>query len=314
MKGSMDTKSETLEPRLDKFFGLFSPTLELAQNLIRARTNPQELVLLLCARLDALASCIAREDQSNRRSFVELLVKYGGDRDFMQSVSVGDLYYELGFHRWLAEGMIPKPGRLVRFSRLDDPIIALLDRSRIALTVEAAERLLTRIMKVAGTNYRCRPGQPRRKPMFAKPATIIGKLEAEFRHVRDSDVRNHIGQAIQPLLNDMTIAGLLYSKFRNNSVHGLRVEFDEEKFFRSTSPFWQPLYSEYYPPFWTVQFPAAYLLELLRNCMKTLRGKMLATGKLPPDVHYHAFEPGLRTEFLDDALLPNAAELRLQSR
>jgi len=40
----------------------------------------------------------------------------------------GDLYYGLGFHRWLAEGMIPKPGRLFRFSDLDDPIISLLDR------------------------------------------------------------------------------------------------------------------------------------------------------------------------------------------
>jgi len=122
---SQPDQSENLAERLDRFFGLFQPTIELAENLIRSKANAQEIVLLLCARLDALASCLAREDQSSRQSFIHMLVNYSGHRGLMQSVSAGDLYYELGYHRWLAEGLIPKPGRLHRFSRLNDPILSL---------------------------------------------------------------------------------------------------------------------------------------------------------------------------------------------
>lgn len=117
------------------------PELKLAEDLLNAKSNAQEVVLLLCARIDALACCISHEHQSNRQSFASLLVNYAGHRDLMQSVSTGDLYYELGYHRWLIEGMIPKPGRLTRFSRVDDPIIHLLDRSGIPLTVEAARHV-----------------------------------------------------------------------------------------------------------------------------------------------------------------------------
>jgi len=140
-------KPPNLAERLERFFNLFEPTIKLAEDLIAARSNSQEVVLLLCARLDALASCTGREDQSNRQAFTHLLVNYAGHRDLMCSVSAGDLYYELGYHRWLAEGMIPKPGRLYRFSRLNDPIIHLLDRSGIPLTVETVHRLLLIFIK-----------------------------------------------------------------------------------------------------------------------------------------------------------------------
>lgn len=39
---------------------------------------------------------------------------------------------------------------------------------------------------------------------------------------------------------------------------------------------------------------------------------MLATGKLPPDVHYHAFGSGLDDlRFLDEELLPKGAASRI---
>jgi len=85
----------------------------------------------------------------------------------------------------------------------------------------------------------------------------------------------------------------------------VRVEFDEATFFRAQQPYWQSLYSEYYPPFLFVKFPGPFLIELLRNCMQTLHRKMLATGKLPPDVHFHAFGfgPNEYLPFLDEELV-----------
>lgn len=303
-----------LAEKLDTFFNLFQPTIRLAEDLINAKANPQEVVLLLCARLDALASCISREGQSNRQAFIHLLIHYAGHSNLMESVSAGDLYYELGFHRWLAEGMLPKPGRITRFSHIDDPIIHLLDRSGIPLTVEAARSLLTRIMRVIASNFRCRQGQPLRKPMIGKPKAIVEKLVADCGRSRDVDLRKNLPTAIQPLLDTKTVAGLLYENFRNNAVHGVKVQFDDATFFRAKGPYWEPLHSDYYPPFMFIKFSGPFLLQLLRNCTKTLKQKMLATGKLPPDVHFHAFgfDSGADLKFLNSDLLPKPASVRLQ--
>jgi hypothetical protein len=299
--------------RLDEFFDLFTPTIELVEHLIKTRSSPQEIVLLLCARLDALASSITSEDQSNREAFIGLLVKYSGHRELMQRVSAGDLYYELGFHRWLAEGLIPKPGRVHKFSDLNDPVIELLDRSGIPLTVDDAVRLLSRAMRAVAARFRCAPGQPLKKPMMAKRESVLEALRAEFQRSADSDIRQNLEVAFQPLLQKKTAASILYENFRNNAVHGVRVEIEEAMFFKAQKPYWQPLHSEFYPPFFFLKFPASFLVELLRNCLKTLRRQMSATQKMPPDVHFHAFGPGTdHLQFLDQELLPKGRDLRLK--
>jgi len=309
-------KLENMEERLDRFFSLFHPTIELAEKLIQSKANPQDVVLLLCARLDALGSCMAREDQSNRQSFIHLLVNYGGHRNLMKSVSAGDLYYELGYHRWLADGLIPKPGRLHRFSRLNDPVLDLLDRSGIELTVEAAERLFTRLMRALTASFRCTPGQPTTKAMVGKPQLITEKMLAQFHKSKDAELLQKLGVALQPLLETKTLAAKLYEGFRNSAIHGAWVELDdEETFFRARQPYWEPLYSPTYPPFMFVKFPAPFLVELVSNCIKTLKQKMLADGKLPPDVHYHAFGPDEDDlQFLDKELLPKGADVRHQRK
>lgn len=302
-----------LEAGLRRFLGLFDPTIALAETLTRARTNPQEVILLLCARLDALASSLVREDESNRKAFVQLVVKYSGHRGLMESVSAGDLYYELGYHRWLAEGMIPKPGRLDQFSRLNDPIIYLLDHSGVPLTIKDAEVLLTGIMRVLVKHFRCRPGQPTVKPRLGKVDKVISTIHAAFAHSRDLEVREKIAEAVRPLVESKTVAALLYEKFRNEAVHSSQVPIDENQFFSAQTPYWKRLYSEYYPSFSLIEFPARFLTEVLRNCLKTLGQHMLATGKLPPDVHSHAFGFGLdHLQFLDTDLLPDIVRLKFR--
>lgn len=265
---SQSIDSATLPEKLDRFFSLFEPTITLAENLINARANPQEVVLMLCARLDALASCNAREDQPNRQSFIRLLTDYSGHRDLMESVSVGDLYYELGYHRWLSEGLVPKPGRLTRFSRVNDPIIHLLDRSGIPLTCEAVQKLLTRLMSAISQDFRCRPGQPRWKPVMEKPKSITRNLIARFKGPKDEELRQNLGPAIEPLLQRKTLAAILYENFRNAAIHGLKVPFNEIPFFRAREPYWESLYADYYPPFLFVKFPGRFLVEVLRNCIE----------------------------------------------
>src|SRR5262249_52752688 len=153
-------------------------------------------------------------------------------------------------------------------------------------------KLLTRTMRVVERNFRCRPGQPLKKPMTGKLREIFTALKNEFRHAKDKDLNQNVHVAFRPLLESKTVASLLYTKFRNSAIHGGNVEVDENKFFRLTTPYWEPLYSEYYPPFFFVKFPALFLIRVLENCLRTARSKILATGKLPPDVHYHVFGAG----------------------
>lgn len=207
--------SSWIQDQLDRFFDLFNPSIELAERLIASKSHPQEVALLLCARLDALASSIASEDQSNRDKFIQLLVGYAGHRDLMVSVSAGDLYYELGYHRWLAEGLIPKPGRIHTFSDLNDPVIELLDRSGVPLTVDDVKQFLSRSMRAVADNFRCTPGQPRVKPTVAKPAAIIAALRTEFQRSRDRDLVANLEAAFRPLLARKTVAAIVYDRFRN---------------------------------------------------------------------------------------------------
>ncbi len=63
------TRTDTINPRapnreqlktyVARFFDLFTPSVELIEQLIAARSNAQEIILLACARLDALGSTIA---------------------------------------------------------------------------------------------------------------------------------------------------------------------------------------------------------------------------------------------------------------
>lgn len=305
-------KRMVLADEIHRFFDLFDPTMALVERLIAKKENAQEVLLLLCARLDALASCMFNEDKSNKESFTKLVVAYGRKRDLMESISAGDLYYESGFHRWLIDGTLPKPGRIVRFSRIDDPVIEMLDLSDIPLTAEAAGALLTRLMKVVESRCRCRPRQSLKKPSMLKPNALTDAIESEFRNSRAVEV-DKLLKAIQTLLQSKSVAGLLYQDFRNAAVHGVKVEFDEDQFFSEPGPFWQSLYSVYYPSSISLKFSGSFLLTLLRDCLGTLRQAWLAKGKIPPDVHWYLFGNRLdEIHLLDTDLLPQVRSLRIQ--
>src|SRR5258708_3816510 len=95
-KASMPKRKHfVLSDEIDRFFDLFTPTMNLVERLIADRQNAQEVLLLLCARPRCFASCISSEDKSNRESFTKLVTAFSGERTFMESISVGDLYYEL---------------------------------------------------------------------------------------------------------------------------------------------------------------------------------------------------------------------------
>jgi hypothetical protein len=111
-----------LKAKLDNFFDQFSSTRELVNDLIRSRSHPQEILILLCSRIDALASNSAKEDELRQKAFTHFVTIYSGKSRTFESVSIGDLYYEVDYHLWLLPGLLEKAGRIQIFSRLNEPI------------------------------------------------------------------------------------------------------------------------------------------------------------------------------------------------
>lgn len=229
-----------------------------------------------------------------------------------ESVSAGDLYFDLASHRFRLPAIIDKPGRLVRYSRYDIPMIELLWESGLPLTETDGERLLTLIMKGLQARFRVIRGQPRTKPLRAKPESITQRMVEAFRRSRMRDVADTISEALQPLLRANTLAAILYDDFRCEAIHSGEVYLDERKFFTEDRPYWLPGESEFFGRYLFVQFPAKFLARLVRDCINTYRNHLVSKGKLPVRLFWRIFEEdGLdKLELLDEDTVEERHVLR----
>jgi hypothetical protein len=295
-----------LKAKVENFFDQFSSTGELVGDLIRSKSNPQEILILLCSRIDALASNSAREDEPRQKAFTRFVTVYSGKSRTFESISIGDLYYELDYHLWLLPGMLEKAGRIQTFSRLNEPILKLLVDSEIALTSDEAKHLLERIRWALHRHFRPTPGQPLKKSPLASAREVTEAVLDEFRRARTSASKSALPKALDPLISSKTLARILYEKFRCEVIHGGKVFIDEQRFFAEREPYWKPLYSEFYGPFQLIEFPAQFLTSLFSDCIRNYKKRLESTRKLPPGIHFEIFGDDIFSslDVLDESLLP----------
>lgn len=291
---------------LDQFFSQYLSTQKLVNSLIDAKSNPQEILILLCSRIDALASAAAREAEPSGKSFTGFVKTYSGESELFESVSLGDLYYELDYHAWLMPGMIEKAGRIHTFSALNDPVLRLLVDSEIPLTLKNCQALVRRIQRVLRKHFRVAADQARVKAPLAAAAKIRNAICDEFSRHRDPATRHALPKALGPLLDSKTLAQILYTKFRCEAIHGGHIEIDEKRFFAEKHPYWKSVRSEFYGPFQWIEFPAQFLASLLSNCLRNYRKRLENTGKIPPSLHFCIFGDDIfqRLDLIDEFLLP----------
>ncbi len=303
---------EQLGKRLDSFFDSFSPTLKLTDELIESKSHAQELLILLCSRLDALASSAPREDVASKEAFIHFVTCYGCHRAMFESVSVGDLYFDLARHHAFLEFLIKKPGRLRRYSRDDDSMIEFLWESGVALTANDAETLLARIMRALQASFRVIAGQHKKKRLRARPASVTQAVVAAFRSARVRETRDVLPNALAPLLRANTLAAILYDDFRCEAIHSGEVYLDERKFFTEDRPYWLRGESEFFGQYLFVQFPAKFLARLVRDCINTYRNHLVSKRKLPVRLFWRIFEEdGLdKLELLDEDTVEESHVLR----
>jgi hypothetical protein len=288
--------------KLDKYFNQFSSTQALVNGLIKSKKYPQEILILLCSRIDALASSAAKEGAPSGLSFATFVTTYSGKSKLFDSVSVGDVYYELDYHLWLLPGMIEKAGRIHIFSRLNEPILKLLIESEIALTLEESQNLIRRLQRTLRRNFRVSPKQPRGK----RPLASANEIKQTIRNGFGKQKGSLLEKGIDPLISSKRLARILYERFRCEVIHGGRVLIDEPRFFGEREPYWKPLYSDFYGPFQLVEFPAQFLASLFSDCIQNYRKRLEATRKVPPNIHFEMFPDNLFRwlDLLDEELLP----------
>jgi hypothetical protein len=308
-------KNQVLEGALDRYFASFDCTRELASKLILKRKHPVEILILLCARLDALASDAAKDETSSKNAFTRFVTAYGGQRDLLNSISIGDLYYELMYHRWLLEGMIPAPGRLHIFSRLDEPIIHLLEHAGLPLTLKDSEILLDTLIRISKQEYRAFPGQHLTKPRIVKLEVLKGVLVKRALRTRLKKIANNLPDALTPLLESKKISTILYQRFRSDAIHGATIILDSRRFFSETDIYWKPMQSDYYGALELIEFPARFLLSLLERCITTYRASLVVKERVPPSVYFNAFDNLFEAlDLLDHELLPEGGRVRFKIR
>ncbi len=304
-----------LERQLSSFFSTFNSTLELVDELINSKSHAQEIIILTCARLDALASTSKPQDSPRRDAFISFVCDYGQDRDFFNRISVGDLYWDFYYHRNLArQGLLVSEGRFYRYSMHTDAFIEFIDYSDIPLVEATIEHMLNKTMDALSSCFRVKPGQSMMKKYIASMDEVLECIGDSLKRSRLKSYGDSIVKALRPLVNTKILARILYERYRSEVIHGGHVEISENKFFSETSPYWAPFHDFSHGRWLQVEFPAKYLKVLLERCITTYKQHLVAKGTIPIEVHLLAFgEEGVKNfRYIDDESFIERFKTRLK--
>lgn len=301
--------NDSLSVRLERYFSVLEKTGELADQLRNQRQNPLDLITLISARIDGLASTARPQDMGSKEAFSRFVTVYSGEKDLMNSVSVPDLCRVLDFYSLFAELVVPRPGRAVGSIRQDWNVMSLiLDIEDLAVTSTEVRDFLVTLTKGLRATYRVLPGQPRSRPFSDKAENV---LQALVEHLSNKPKKRHLvpqfSAPFRKLLNSFTLVEILYSSYRNQSIHGLGVDMDLDKFWSEQHPYWTLARTGLGVTYFTVEFPAAFLCGLLAKVLTNFNKCLVNKGKVPPDVFFEICaldETAPLIDWLDDDLTP----------
>lgn len=314
VKARNDRDRRVLEKGLDQYFSAYDSSQALAAELVKRRQYPIDVLILLCARLDALASDALGDNTPHKQAFCRFVTNYGGHRELFEAVSVPDLYYEIGYHRWKLSGTIPAPGRLNRVSELDDPFFHLVEDSGLPITLKEIGRLLDTVTRILERAFRAKARQASSKSRISSASALKNVIEDAAKKSRLRQIASRLPQALLPLMNKTSMSNILYERFRCEAIHGASVRIDANRFFSEFEVYWKRIYPIYQGrTYELVEFPAAFLLECLKACIGAYRTHLLAKGNVPHAIYFRGFEDLLSTvHFLDSESMPEGGAVRLR--
>ncbi len=306
---------QTLKARIDEAFKRYRDTITLVDKLIASQRNPQEIILLTCARLDSLAN-LSFTGKSQKDAFVSFLGQHSGATATFEQISIADLYDFLAYQLWVLPGTVEKPGRLHMFDPWqDERYISFLWASDLPITVEALGALVRFILSALKRRYRVSPTQVLRLSSLDVYDRLSMYLESEAATHRKGLYRSAIA-AIRPLISEFSLGVLLYKRYRSGIIHEYGVDVDEKNFFKKESVYWRTMYKLYVPPlkFLQVEFPARLLSKILENSVEGYVVQLKKTQKLPWALFSDLCRFPGEIHYLDERSIPEGRAVRIAMR
>lgn len=300
-----------LRERVEKAFRGYRETVAMVRDLVAHRKYPQEIILLVSARLDAL-SHLRESPEGDKARFVNFLARYSYLGKQVRQISVPDLYDELCRWWWTLEGFIDLPGRIHLFDpSRDDQFLQFVSESGGPITRKDVGRELAFIVRHLKRVYRVVPKQARAKGQLASVEDFAATFE-KVATVRPSWRRSGI-VALQKLVRDFSLGALLYKNYRCGVIHEYKVDFEEQEFFGRKEIGWRTVF---YPwdtisPRLSILFPATVLLRLLETSLDNYIEEILHKKKLPAPVFFEVCHPLNDSGLLDVESIGPGHDVRL---
>jgi hypothetical protein len=291
--------------RLGIFVGVLEEQIAFLEELLRTKRRPVEFLRLSTGILNALANAewagagIPEEAQFSR--FVEA---YSGMSESWSQVSVPDMCLTVVvaseiFHgagsRDRYELAFKGPGGKALKGWLKG--IGLYDAPRC---VDRALELLRKAFAVVARE------DPRKREAWLFPADgVVAGVKRQLKRWRGKEAKAIISdqEALSHLAERFRLASLLYREVRCVVVHRVlpSVFPDRRRFWRNRNPYWVDVWAAFAGDWVTVEFPAEFLLQTVRNCGSRYASELRSRRLLPSDIWdavYRPLEPGA-TEVLD---------------
>ncbi len=276
---------DEFEQKLDESLSIYCDTIKLIDHLINEKRNSQEVILLVCSRLDSLANLAIHKSATQKQSFTKFISHYSGDKKIFNSISVGDLYWYLLHYGDIADGgLIEIPGRIKRIGDESEDFLHFVEKSTIPITGKAVQQLSFRVSRLLEKNFRVKPKQRITKKYITSQNEVKKLIEKEFKIPEPSQILN----SIEPLLERFKIGSILYRRFRCGVIHGFKVPLNERDFFNKKSPF-HGVFATIQGPVFNIEFPALYLRNLLEKSLHAYTQELKSNKKIPANLYFEIY-------------------------
>lgn len=292
-------KHFNLRAKIEEGFKPYDDTLGALRQLVKMRRMAQELIILVCARLDSLANlAFGRMPQEER--FFRFLNTYSGQRDTFEDVSIPDLYFFLRFQQDMLPGTLVKPGRIHVYTEENLAFVRILWKSGLAINRRSASRLLEYLHETLREHYRVNPSQNRRKPQSAKVNAVLACFTVGAKGLRAQALQS-AEEEIRATIKRFQLGRILYRDYRCASIHEYGVSLDEDMFFAQDLVYWRHFTSKLTSErFSTVEFPSQFLLTSLKQCLRNYKRALRERQRLPMPIFNVACSLLRDLEYLDD--------------
>src|SRR5689334_20036777 len=207
-----------IEDRIIAAFEGYRATTVLLEELAQKRVYPQEIVILACARLDALANLAITQKQSQRDRFAAFLYTYSSKRQELEQVALPNLYFRLFLSYITLPASIPIPGRMwANDLTREATFLQFLIDSGLSLAEEDIAKFLEKFSAWLQRKYRTTVSQAKSKPHTDTVKAVLEHLTV-CSHAYRKGIYDAAIEAIKPFVQQFRLVDIIYRDYRSSAI------------------------------------------------------------------------------------------------